>query len=167
MNNTTLEIVTQTDSFGSTWHVFQDMLLVCEFLISLYTMISVKQWRSSIGSFFPQIMGRKCVIDENLCEICRDNVNCEKGTCNDSKVMCNLLVTASIIALLLIVSGNVELNPRPMKKCAKCEKMMPTGSNNCKCGYLLCYVAARVLHFSIFIYTSTLALELKVVFILL
>ena len=27
-----------------------------------------------------------------------------------------------IIALLLIVSGNVELNPRPMKKCPKCEK---------------------------------------------
>ena len=41
------------------------------------------------------------------------------------KVMCNLLVTASIIALLLIVSGNVELNPEPMKKCPKCDKIMP------------------------------------------
>ena len=41
--------------------------------------------------------------------------------------MCNLLVTALIIALSLIVSGNVELNPGPMKKCLKCEKMMPTG----------------------------------------
>ena len=40
--------------------------------------------------------------------------------------MFNLLVTALIIALLLIVSGNVELNPGPMKKCPKCEKMMPT-----------------------------------------
>ena len=29
--------------------------------------------------------------------------------------------------------------------------MMSTRSNNCKCGYLLCYVAARVLHFSAFI----------------
>ena len=38
-----------------------------------------------------------------------------------------------------------------MKKCPKCEKMMPTRSNNCKCGYLLCCVAARVLHFSAFI----------------
>ena len=56
-------------------------------------------------------MGHKCVNDENLCEIHRDNVNCEKCTCNDLKVMCNLLVTALIIALLLIVSGNVELNP--------------------------------------------------------
>ena len=71
-------------------------------------------------------MGRKCVNDENLCEIHRDNVNCEKFTFNDSKVMCNLLVTALIIAMLLIVSGNVELNPGPMKKCPKCEKMMPT-----------------------------------------
>ena len=53
-------------------------------------------------------MGRKCVNDENLHEIRRDNVNCEKCTYNDLKVMCNLLVTALIIALLLIVSGNVE-----------------------------------------------------------
>ena len=35
--------------------------------------------------------------------------------------MCNLLVTALIIALPLIVSGNVELNLGPMKKCPKCE----------------------------------------------
>ena len=53
-------------------------------------------------------MGRKCVNDENLSEIRRDNVNCEKCTYSDS---CNLLVTALIIALLLIVSGNVTLNP--------------------------------------------------------
>ena len=56
-----------------------------------------------------------------------------------------------IIVLLLIVSGNVELNLGPMKKCPKCEKMMPTRSNNYGCGHLLCYVAARVLHFSAFI----------------
>ena len=71
-------------------------------------------------------MGRKCVNDENLREIRRDNVNCEKCICNDLKVMYNLLVTALIIALLLIVSGNVELNPGQLKKCPKCEKMMPT-----------------------------------------
>ena len=33
-----------------------------------------------------------------LCEIRGDNVNCEKCMCNDLKVMCNLLVTALIIA---------------------------------------------------------------------
>ena len=92
----------------------------------LFTMILVEQCRSSIGCFCSRIMGRKCANDENLHEICRDNVNCEKYTCNDLEVMCNLLVTALIIALSLIVSGNVELNPGPMKKCPKCEKMMPT-----------------------------------------
>ena len=66
----------------------------------------------------------------------------------------NLRACIFIIAVLLIVSGNVELNPGPMKKCPKCEKMMPTRSNNCRCGHLLCYVAARVLHFSAFIYYS-------------
>ena len=102
------------------------MILVCEFLISIFTMISVEQWRSSISCFCPRIVGRKCANDENLCEIRRDNVNCENCMCNDLKVMCKLLVTALIIALLLIVSGNVKLNPEPMKKCPKCEKMMPT-----------------------------------------
>ena len=80
-------------------------------------------------------MGRKCVDDENLCEIHRNNVNYKKCMCNDLKVMCNLLVTALIIALLLIVSGNVELNPGPMKKCPKFEKIMPTRSNDRKCGH--------------------------------
>ena len=31
------------DCFGSTWHVFLNVLLVCEFLIFLFTMISVEQ----------------------------------------------------------------------------------------------------------------------------
>ena len=90
------------DCFGSMWHVFQDVLLhvVCEFLISLFTMISVEQWKFSIGCFCPRIVGHKCVNDENLCEIHvhvqRDNVNCEKCTFNDLKVMCNLLVFALI-----------------------------------------------------------------------
>ena len=60
-------------------------------------------------------MGCKCVNDENLREMPIDNVNCKKCMCNDLKIMCNLLVTALIIALSLIVSGNVELNPGPMK----------------------------------------------------
>ena len=87
-------------------------------------MISVEQWRSSIGCFCPWIVGRKCVNDENLREMPRDNVNCKKRMCNDLKIISNLLVIALIIiALLLILSGNVELNPGPMKKC-------PIYSNN-------------------------------------
>ena len=65
--------------------------------------------------------------------------------------MCNLLVTALIIALSLNVSVSVELNPGPMKKCPKCEKMMPT---RFYADVVICYAmlpAARVLHFSAFI----------------
>ncbi len=32
-------------------------------------------------------------------------------------VMCVIIVYSSIIGMLLIVSGNVELNPGPYKKC--------------------------------------------------
>ena len=91
-------------------HVVGNVILVNNPMLEI--VISVQQWRSSIGCFCPQIIGHKCVNDENLCEICGDNVNCEKCTCNDLKVMCNLLVTALIIALLLIVSRNVELNEK-------------------------------------------------------
>ena len=89
---------------------------------------------------------------------------------DDLKVMCKLLVTALIIALLLIVSGNVEPNPGPIKKCLKCEKMMPITrtSNNCKCGHLLwlCCVAARVLHFSAFILFCFVSINTNVNFLL-
>ena len=49
----------------------------------------------------------------------------------------------------------VKLNPGPMKKCPKCEKLMPARSKNCRCGHLLCFVAKRVLHFSAFIFVCT------------
>ena len=66
---------------------------------------------------------------------------------------CWIAVQYCIVVDCEFVSGNVELNLGPMKKCSKCKKMMSTRSNNRKCDYLLCYVAARVpvLHFSAFI----------------
>ena len=48
-------------------------------------------------------------------------------------------MTSLIVALLLIVSENVDLNPGPMKKCPKCEKMMPTRSNTNIVDVVICY----------------------------
>ena len=45
--------------------------------------------------------------------------------------MC-LIVYANVVGMLLIVSGNVELNPGPFKKCSKCETFVAT----CKCGHV-------------------------------
>ena len=81
---------------------------------------------------------------------CVNRVECWSVICPKHAFM-PCWICIFFIALLLIVSGNVELNPGPMKKCLKCEKMMPTRSNNCKRGHLLCHVAVRVLHFSGFI----------------
>ena len=63
-------------------------------------MILVEQRRSSIGFFCPRIVGRKCVNDENLREIHKDNVNCEKCTYSDS---CNLLVTMYCFNYCIVV----------------------------------------------------------------
>ena len=49
-------------------------------------------------------------------------MNSEECMCDDLKVMCNLPVTALIIALLLIVSGNVELNKGTMKNVKNVKK---------------------------------------------
>ena len=78
---------------------------------------------------------------------------------------CWIIVCIFIIALLLIVSGNVELNSGPMKKCPKCEKMMPTISKICRCGHLLCYVDARVLHFSAFIKIKSCTQKIQAIYI--
>ena len=68
------------------------------------SMISTEQWRAAIGcfSFSPAVLGRKLDVDTRTCK--HDEI------CYDSSVMCCLLVYASIVAMLLIVSGNVELN---------------------------------------------------------
>jgi hypothetical protein len=42
---------------------------------------------------------------------------------------------ASIVGMLLFMSGDVELNPGPCKICPKCESMVPNRTINCKCGY--------------------------------
>ena len=44
--------------------------------------------------------------------------------------MCVIIVYTSIIGMLLIVSGNVELNPGPYKKCPKCECSVGTRTKN-------------------------------------
>ena len=47
------------------------------------------------------------------------------------------IVYASIIGMLLIVSGNVELNPAdgPLKKCPQCESSVGTRTKKCGCGH--------------------------------
>ena len=50
--------------------------------------------------------------------------------------MCVIIVYTSIIGMLLIVSGNVELNPGPYKKCPKCECSVGTRTKKCECGHV-------------------------------
>ena len=61
--------------------------IVCDFLISFFATISVEQWRYLPLAFFAHgsWVAGKYVNDESLREIRRDNVNCEKCTCNDLK----------------------------------------------------------------------------------
>ncbi len=51
-------------------------------------------------------------------------------------VMCVIIVYTSTIGMLLIVSGNVELNPGPYKKYPKCECSVGTRTKKCECGHV-------------------------------
>ena len=66
-------------------------------------MVSLEQWRAAIGSF--------------ACLKLRRSGICEGCVRYDCMVMICLMVYTSIVAMLLIVSGNVELNPGPYKTC--------------------------------------------------
>ena len=64
-------------------------------------MVSIEQWRAAIGCFTrcgPTTLKYSCMY-----------------LCNVSLCVLCLLVYANIVALLLIASGNVELNPGPSK----------------------------------------------------
>ena len=49
-------------------------------------------------------------------------------------VVC-LLVRMNTCAMFLVVSGNIELNPGPTKKCPQCEKYVNSNTITCTCGY--------------------------------
>ncbi len=51
-------------------------------------------------------------------------------------VMCVIIVYISIIGMLLILSGKVELNLAPYKKCPKCECSVGTRTKTCECGHV-------------------------------
>ena len=55
--------------------------------------------------------------------------------CKMSECMMTLLVYKDICEKLLIVSGNVEMNPGPSKVCPKCEKSVANRTMVCSCGY--------------------------------
>ena len=50
--------------------------------------------------------------------------------------MCILVIT-STVGLLLIVSGDLEVNPGPSKKCPKCEAFVSNRAIKCKCDHTL------------------------------
>ena len=55
--------------------------------------------------------------------------------CKMSERMMAFLVYKDICDKLLIVSGDVEINPGPSKTCPKCDKSVPNRTIVCSCGY--------------------------------
>ena len=88
-----------------------DFIFLLSKLFIFFSMDSLEQWRAAIGSFASCISFKNCKFQKR-----------EDGTLSHECMKClSLIVYTKIIAMLLIVSVNVELNPGPTKKCPKCE----------------------------------------------
>ena len=95
-------------------------------------MIAVEQWRAVVGCFH---CSRLCLSRCN----CRqhDNHNTYSSQFSKLKCLCCLLVLISsyCCSLLLLISGDVEMNPGPTKLCPNCNVSVHIRTVNCMCGY--------------------------------
>ena len=97
-------------------------------------MITIQQWRATIGQFAG---GRKFIPS--------DSVNVNTPTTHTRSeygvdiILLQCIYTVIVIAILLLCSGNVELNPGPTncKECPKClDKTVPIKLKTCIYGYI-------------------------------
>ena len=88
-------------------------------------MDSLEQWRASIGSFACRMSFKNCKLKREDVTVIHECMKC-----------LSLIVYANIIAMLLIVSGDVELNPGPTKKCPNCNDFVANRVKKCNCGHM-------------------------------
>ena len=78
-------------------------------------MVSLEQWRAAIGCF---ASCKNCKIEKY--ESVVSYLKCEADRMNYGGMIC-VIVYASIMGMLLTVSGDVKLNPGPFKECPRCK----------------------------------------------
>ena len=92
-------------------------------------MISTEQWRATIGCFVP--WAGKCNTSK-----CIGKVLNRGSTCSHYSIKPFILIM-SVLSALLIMAGDVELNPGPrgFRKCPQCEQQVPIKCKTCtSCG---------------------------------
>ena len=91
-------------------------------LVNLPSMVYLSDWRESFHSFNSVMLG------------CDSNI-LWNYVCKMSERKMTLLVYRVICGKLLIVSGDVEINPGRLKTCPKCDKSVPNRTIMYLCGY--------------------------------
>ena len=93
-------------------------------------MIPIDQWRAAIGCFNPRV--GKFHISNGF-----GKVLCRGSTCSYYNIKPFILVIIIVSSILLIMAGDVELNPGPcgFRKCPQCQQDIPIKSKTCgNCG---------------------------------
>ena len=80
-------------------------------------MISLQQWRMTIGCFCPS----------NVKTFCRNSFANSK-CCFHGKMP--FIMVSIILSLLLVMAGDVERNPGPSRKCPHCQLEIPIRQKN-------------------------------------
>ena len=98
---------------------------VFKFSITLSKMIALQQWRMAIDCFHP----------------CGFKSGCTNEFPNGKfsfRGKMSFILVISIISLLLLMAGDVELNPGPSRKCPHCQFEIPICQKKCEhCGLLV------------------------------
>ena len=105
--------------------VYYINLCVFQFSITLSKMIVLQQWRMAIGCF----------------HLCGFKAGCTNDFANGKFSFhgkMSFILVISIISLLLVMAGDVELNPGPSRKCPHCQFEIPIRQKKCEhCGLLV------------------------------
>ena len=94
-------------------------------------MVPIDQWRVAIGCFNPRV-GKN--VSNGL-----GKVLCRGSTCSYYNIKAFILVIIIVSSILLIMAGDVELNPEPrgFRKCPQRQQDIPIKSKTCgNCGLL-------------------------------
>ena len=97
-------------------------------------MIDTNQWRASIGAFNISTKRSVSYTDD---KIWCDCLECKSCTCHPITWFMSVYYVLNVFfQMCLILSGDIETNPGPVKTCPSCDAQIHIRKKICMCGYV-------------------------------
>ena len=98
-------------------------------------MIDTNQWRASIGAFNISTKRLVSYTDDNIWCDCLEFIECE-CICHFPRFLSVCYILNIFFQMCLILSGDIETNPGPVKTCPSCDAQIHIRKKICTCGYV-------------------------------